>query len=235
MSHQITRARAIQAAKQRLAHQAAAARMHVPPGQEQIDVGACGPDWNQGGYATPGYPWNASQEFWGLPNLAPEPFPGLLRSHLYRLGAIVQASADGPRTIELAPPNGASLYVAGFLSCNDCFQIIIHSIEQGSIGFSRVSEIDAAVFNSDVCYCPLECGCANNLTPLVISFSPFGVQSTPPYLNLTAVGTFDAGWGSCGVPYGNGYNTPLPTMPGAGLGVFPAGPWGGPSAGPPAG
>ena len=230
--HQLTRQRAVQAAKQRLANQNLARQNGgVPQGAGPVNVDGCAPAYNQGGYVTPGYPWNADQEFWGLPNLAPEPFPGLLRSHLYRLGAVVAASEDGgTRTIELAPPNGASLYVAGFLSRNDPFQCIINSIEQGSIGFSRVSEIDASVFNCDVCYCPAEIGCANNLTPLVIAFTPFGTPSVLPYLNLTAVGTYDAGWGSCGVPYGNGYNTPIPQMPGAGfppaVAGMPAGPVG---------
>lgn len=242
--HQLVRnARAQNAVRQRMANQAEAQgqivrsqfqpqQFQVPRGQGQVDVAGCGPDFNQGGYPTPGDPWNAAQGFLGVPNLAPQPFAGLLRSHLYRLGAVVQAAEGGAtRTIELAPPNGASLYVAGFLSRNDPFQIIINSIEQGSIGFSRVSEIDSSVFNCDVCYCPAEIGCANNLSPLVIAFTPFGTPSTTPYLNLTAVGTFDASWGSCGVPYagwGNGYNSPMPQLAGMQLPMaaagYPAGP-----------
>jgi hypothetical protein len=71
--NQIMRSRAIDAARQRLARNQSygqAQNLQVPGGAGNVDVGACGPDYNQGGYITPGYPWNANQEFWGLPNLA---------------------------------------------------------------------------------------------------------------------------------------------------------------------
>lgn len=239
--HQLTRQRQLGIARQRLANQQVPqvqtqTRMTVPQGQNGVDVAGCAPEWNQGGFVSPGDPWNSAQGFIGLPNLSPKPTPGMLVINLYRLGVIVQAAAGGvARTISVAPESGASLFVEGFLSRNNPAEIIIHSIEQGSVAVSSVSEIDASVFNCDVCYCPADVGCANNLSPLVISFSAFGAPSVLPYLNLCAVGTWQAGWGTCGVPYGNGFQSPVPTMPGSyyggGYGGFPGG-YAGPPAGP---
>jgi len=236
MNNQLTRQRNLQLAKRRMDAQRArqGQPMQVPAGAPGVDVAGCGPDWNQGGFPSPGYPWNADMGVIGLPQLAPPPGPGTLVRNLYRLGAVIQCFA-GARTIELFPAGGASLYVNGILTRNDPFNVIIEDIDQGATQFSPVSQVDAAVFNCDVCYCPIELGCANSLTPLVITFSPFGASSTLPFLNLCAVGTFQAGWGTCGVPYGDGYSTPLPSMPGTG-GYFPQMPGGHPApAGMPAG
>lgn len=198
---------------------AAAPGQFYPQGAQQLDVAGCGQGgWNQGGYPSPAGspdPWMAQQYFEGLPALAPAPFPGELRNYLYRLGMLAQTTANGVRTVEVAPESGASLYVSGILSLNDPFQVLIHEIKQGSIGWSPVSEIDASTFNTDECFCPIELGCANNLTPLVVSFSAIGSPSVQPFLNMVFVGTFSAGWGTCGVPYGPGFSTPLPTMPGS--------------------
>lgn len=219
MSNQLTRS--AQARQQALKTQAQlrARNQFRPQGVSQADVAGCGQGgWRQGGFPSPGGspdPWASNQYFEGLPNLAPMAFPGVLESNLYRLGAIAETTAGRSVTIEVAPANGASLYVSGILTLNDPFQVLIHRIEQGSVGFSPLADVDAAAFNTDECYCAIELGCANNLTPLIVEYSAIGTPSVQPFLNIIFVGTFQGGWGSCGVPYGNGYNTPLPSMPGA--------------------
>lgn len=102
--------------------------------------------------------------------LRPQPASGF---H-YHLGCIV-ATADGDmaRTIELAPPNGSVLEVAGFLSRNEPRQVVINSIEYGSITPPLVKEVDASLFNGGSNYYPLGDIRICNSCPLVVTFSRF--------------------------------------------------------------
>jgi hypothetical protein len=241
-NHQLTRQRnngnGLEIARQRLASQQLQQQSgftrqqmrNIPQGPGGVDVAGCGPVFNQGmAQVAPNDPWNSAQGFIGLPDNAPFQDPNVIRLNLYRLGIIVQANA-GVRTVEVAPQNGANLYVAGIVSLNDPFQIILNSVAQGGLGITSIVDVDAACFNCDTCYCPADIGCANNQTPIVISFSAFQTQSTLPYLNLVLVGTLDAGRG-CGVPW-----SPTPSFcgpnwgqlggMGMGGGLLPAGPMG---------
>lgn len=233
--NQLARNSQIMAARQRLA----ARQGGVPGGAQQGNLAGCGLPINQGGY--PAFPaergWTPHAFYEGLPNLAPGlPYqnlggPGItLRQHLAPCSAIVRVQEVGaPTVVELAPRGGSAFYGAGIKTCNEAFQVIINSLETGSLEYDLIpcDGVDACYWNTDECYCPMDIGCITNVSPLTIEFSAFGTPSVLPFLNFIAVGTRDSGWQDCGY-YPAFYPQPMPTPPpyggGNGGGVGHTGP-----------
>ena len=177
-----------------------------------MNLAGCGPSYNQGGWPVPpGYDqaWTPFSAFQNLPQTAPALGVGqqvgpnqVIEQHLTPCGVIVEAGAAGaPVTVSVAPDGGALMYGSGISSCNDCFQIVVESITTGSLPYDLVgcSPCDAAIWNTDQCFCPMEIGCFWSVSPLTTTFSAFGEPSVPPYLNMTIFATKQSGVFDCGL------------------------------------
>lgn len=232
--NQLARNSQIMAARQRLA----ARQGGVPGGASAGNLAGCGLPVNQGGYPT--FPaergWTPYPFYEGLPEMAPGlpaqnlAGPGTtLRQHLAPCSAIVRVQEVGaPTVVELATRGGAAFYGNGIKTMNEAFQVIINSLETGSLEYDLIpcDGVDAAYWNTDECYCPMDIGCVTNVSPLTIEFSAFGTPSVLPFLNFVMVGTRDSGFQNCGY-WPASYPYPLPAPPNGGGGRPPGG-WGGP-------
>lgn len=207
--NQLARNQQVEAARRRLAARRRNAR--VPAGARNMNVAGCGgPNWNQGYWPDypPGNAWTPYPVMETLPETAPPLGPGQLvgpnqvvEQHLAPCGIIMQADPNGPTTIEFAAASGKLMYGSGISSCNDCFQILIHSIDTGSLPYNLIpcEMVDAAIWNTDECFCPMEIGCFWSVSPLTVSFSAFGNPSVAPFLNLTIWATAQSGVFDCGL------------------------------------
>lgn len=235
--NQLARNSQIQAARQRLAM-----REGGVPGGGYANVAGCAP-MNVGAQWAGGDPYPVYQS---VPNMAPDFCPGVpasnawVRQHLAPMGLIVQADPNNAETcVEVSCRNGRNFYGAGLKSCNECFQAIVTRIETGTLGYNLIGcgdGVDAGYWNTDDCYCPMELGCNNSLSPYIVCFQAFGTPSVQPFLNLTFVGTVDSQYLGCG---GSGtippYCPPTGMPPGGGGGYLPPGPGGGTIGMPPMG
>jgi hypothetical protein len=213
--NQLARNNQVQAARQRLG-------MRVPGGSDYGNVAGCGGgmDYPQGSLWSP-YLANGQV----IPQTAPPIDPRYLAGpgtafvqNIAPLSVIHQVEEVGsPTTIEVSCRR--YFYASGISTCNECFQIIINSIFVGGLEYNLLGcsdpGVDAALWNTDECYCPWDIGCINNQTPATISFSAFGTPSTLPFLNMAFWGTAISNMG-CMPPYGG--------FPGGG---FPGGGGGG--------
>ncbi len=245
--NQLARNNQVQAARQRLA-------MRNPgggvPGGGPGNVAGCPQPLNQGGWGVPpqDQSWVPQAYFEGIPEKAPAlpaaafaPPGSIIRQHLAPCSAIIQTQAEAV-TAEMAPRSGKKLYAAGVKSCNECFQVLMESMEVSSVEFDLLpcGEVDVGIWNTDDCFCAFDIGCIDRNTPLVITFSAFGTPSVFPFLNFNVIGTVDAYWGICsdgpypwqGMPPWQPYPGQQPPGGGGGGGGFPqVGPVGMPGGG----
>lgn len=202
--HQLARNSQVQAARQRLAQR------QVPGGAYGANVAGCGPNFNQGYF--PVGPNDPQQGWYPVPvmnmdiaNVAP-PIPaanyanpyGALKRDLVPLGFCVESGPD-PVTIEVSCRGGSYFYAGGISTCNECFQIKITAIEIGGCDYNIIcgDGVDAGLWNTDDCYCPLDLGCISNFQPAVISFEAFNSPSVFPFLNGALWGVRICSWQQC--------------------------------------
>lgn len=226
--------------------QQAAARARMSRGRQQIrqpqsyqaSVDGCGPNlaptnaapgwaqgYNQGGFFTGGDPASPLSMVDQPMDLAPAAFggsAGMVRRHCFYLGVQIQLAPGNPVTYSVAALAGANFYISGVKSCNDCFQVLVNSISCGSALIDACQDVDAGIWNTDECWCCIEIGCTNTLTPAIITAQPFQTVSDDVFLNLAFVGIWDAGYGTCGTPYSWGYPS-FPYQGVGGMGMFPGG------------
>lgn len=219
--NQLARNSQVQAARQRLAAQ----QGMVPGGAQQGNVAGCGSLATSGWPPQQGYPVFA-QSPQNCPPVPTAQGPVTLRQYNAKLSCIVRVEEVGsPTCCEISCKGGSVFYGSGIRTMNDCFQVLVESMQTGSLQYDLIcgDPIDACYWNTDDCYCAEDIGCVTNVSPLTICFSAFGTPSVLPYLNMVIVGCRDSGWQDCGFtpdfyPPGTGY------VPPGGGGGFPGGP-----------
>lgn len=210
-----------------LAVQAQQRRGQQPPqGAQSVSVDGCGDGMNQGYWPAPGgplSPWTPQGAFHMPPQLAPDLGPaaslGLVNVNLMRAGALVQTPVTGSITFDFNLSNGSLYYISGLASGNDFGEVMIEDAMVGGIPINVIRNVDAGFFNVEQCWCEIVIGCVNTLQPLSITASQIGTGSTPPFLNLMFVGTFQASQGACGFPIPGmfpGFPGGFPGYPGTG-------------------
>ncbi len=210
---QLARNNQVQAARARLAQrQIPGGAQQIPGGAQQANMAGCG-------VSPSGLPLGVMDSSY---NLAPPRPPGtdgpiLIRQDMAPCSVIVQADAGQDTVVQLATRGNANFFIKAVSTCNNCFEIIIKEMNTGSLDVNLLpcGSIEAAIFNTDDCWCPFDIGCINTNAPLEIVFAPFGTPSVLPFLNMTFWGIADRSFADCGYPYGL--------------------PWGGPAAWPPGG
>ncbi len=207
---QLARNNQVQAARARLAQR------QIPGGAQQANMAGCG---------------GAQPVIGGRPlgvvdtgfHLAP-PLPpgslyggGVVRQDWAPCSVIVQADAGQDTVVQLATRGNSNFFIGGVSTCNNCFEIILKELNTGSLNVNLLpcGSVEAAIFNTDDCWCPFDIGCINTNAPLEIVFAPFGTPSVLPFLNMTFWGTADRGFADCGYPYG------LPGLPYGGTPAWP--------------
>lgn len=189
----------------------------VPQGAQRVAVGGdfipagCGfgaprSGWGTGNYgmtyASPNAVVNASS----LPNMAPMGAPGafvnpaqVLRQALVPIAVISQAAAGGQEQCVQSFPDHGRLYVNGVRSGNGFFEILLTRLTAGGTDMNRLGTalIDAGIYNTDNCNCPIDLGCVQRDQPISVCFRAFGTPTELPFLNLTFFGTRDQAFNSC--------------------------------------
>jgi len=228
MRSQLARNSQVQAARARLA-----SRQGVPGGAMNANMAGCG-------YASPaigGAPIGVTPE---IPQQSLPYFnygPSVINQSCIPCQIIAQADLAGETTAELAPRGGTLFNISGVSSCNNCFEILLNSINTGSaqINVLACGQVDAGIFNTDDCFCCLDVGCASTISPLEMSFEPFGTPSVAPFASVAFWGQAVRGFDDCGYPYGVPVGGFFPNNPGF-VGGVPSAPgaygaWGYPPPG----
>jgi hypothetical protein len=232
MRSQLARSSQVQAARARLA-----TRQGIPGGAPNANMAGCG----YVGPAIGGAPVGVSPE---IPAQALPYFnygPSVINQPCVPCGVIAQADLAGETTVELATKGGTLFNASGVSSLNNAFEILLNAIATGSsqINVLPCGQVDAAIFNTDDCFCCLDAGCISTISPAEIRFEPFGTPSVAPFLSLHLWGQAVRGFDDCGYPYGIPVNGFFPTNPGF-VGGVPSAPggygaWGYPPPGSPYG
>lgn len=189
----------------------------VPQGAQRVAVGGgfvpagCGyggprGQWGTGNYGEAWASPNAGGGASNLPNMAPMGDPGafvnpaqVLRQALVPIQIISQAEAGGVEKCVQSFPDHGRLYVNGARACNGCFEILLTRLTAGGTDMNRLGNtmIDAGIYNTDNCNCPIDLGCVQRDQPISMCFRAFGTPTELPYLNFAFFGTRDQAFNSC--------------------------------------